>query len=229
MVYTNDVALSPATLDQAAKDAMAGWAAAGEVQAAQLSGLQFQVGDLAGLLLGYADGGTIFIDSDAAGHGWSTTGEAGKIDLASVVLHEIGHVLGMEHTQAVDGQAGLMGELLTTGQAFGTASSGSGSRAGTTGTTKAARSLVPAVVQSDMDDLPEWTAMKIAAGTVPVSARLASGRVGSPLADLLFENVVPVTGFPSQISRHYLMRTSRHVVSMETRLYFKACFLGLVG
>src|SRR3990172_10823529 len=42
-------------------------------------------------------GTTIYLDSDAAGHGWSVDGAGEGIDLTSVVLHELGHVLGLDH------------------------------------------------------------------------------------------------------------------------------------
>jgi hypothetical protein len=48
-------------------------------------------------LLGTTQDGHITIDDDAAGHGWSI-GLGGvsphKVDLLSVLLHEIGHVIG---------------------------------------------------------------------------------------------------------------------------------------
>ena len=83
-----------------------------------LSELDFQIGDLDGLLLGQTAGGTIWLDVDAAGHGWfvDATPEANeefapqasgglsadasgpaaeRMDLLTAVMHELGHVLGL--------------------------------------------------------------------------------------------------------------------------------------
>ncbi|QEH35607.1 Bifunctional hemolysin/adenylate cyclase precursor [Aquisphaera giovannonii] len=64
-------------------------------------------------LLAYTDGGVIVVDADAAGNGWfvdATPGEdsefaagpsngpaAGRIDLLTVLAHELGHVAGLGH------------------------------------------------------------------------------------------------------------------------------------
>jgi hypothetical protein len=74
--------------------------------------VDFQIADLNGLALGQASANTVLIDVDAAGYGWfvDTTpyddvefsgaegsGEvAGQMDLLTVVMHELGHVLGFE-------------------------------------------------------------------------------------------------------------------------------------
>jgi hypothetical protein len=57
------------------------------------------VADLSGTHLASVDEGRITIDADAAGWGWTFNG--GTIDLAMVLEHELGHVLGFTHTDAV--------------------------------------------------------------------------------------------------------------------------------
>ena len=97
----------------------------GGLEAANLlSGLNFEIVDLSGNLLGQALNGTIQINVDAAGYGWfvdatphdnvefmydAATSQfvaavgspaSGRVDLLTVVLHELEHVLGLEHTDS---------------------------------------------------------------------------------------------------------------------------------
>src|SRR5262249_8475528 len=82
-------------------------------------------GDLPGAYLGTVTDGTVWIDRDAAGHGWYIDptprddsefparpgGPAfGREDLLTVVMHEMGHLLGFE-----DGGQGLMETVLHAG------------------------------------------------------------------------------------------------------------------
>ena len=95
------------------------WAAVDGTQVlAALAGVKVQVADLSGGLLGEAVGKTILIDSNAAGYGWFvdptpaldeefTTSPSNqqlraidpravdRIDLLTVVEHELGHVIGL--------------------------------------------------------------------------------------------------------------------------------------
>jgi Ca2+-binding RTX toxin-like protein len=87
-----------------------------------LESVQFEVAALDGLMLGETSGTTVLIDDDAAGFGWfvdATPGEDiefrqkgsddellaapssdayGDMDLLTVVMHELGHVIGLDHT-----------------------------------------------------------------------------------------------------------------------------------
>jgi len=101
--------------------AIARWSAAGLDAATiqKLTQVQFVIGDLPGSYLGEADGNRIYIDSNAAGHGWfvdstpasdeefAPTGNSGqlqaidpravdRIDLLTVVEHELGHIAGLD-------------------------------------------------------------------------------------------------------------------------------------
>jgi hypothetical protein len=97
---------------------------AGPEVANDLAGLDIQVVDLPGSMLGRALPGAIQIDVDAAGFGWfvdatpsdnsefvydiasdqfvsALGGSASeRVDLLTVVLHELGHLLGSEHTDS---------------------------------------------------------------------------------------------------------------------------------
>ena len=96
---------------------------------ARLGATQFALGNLPSGTLGLAflAGNRVVIDADAAGHGWFVDGTpdddaeflgglaasgspaAGRMDLLSAVLHELGHVAGLDHG------AGAMAETLAPG------------------------------------------------------------------------------------------------------------------
>jgi hypothetical protein len=104
--------------------ALSRWQAAG-VDTSALTGLDVRIADLGGLTLGRAEDGVIWLDDNAAGWGWfvdrtprsdseftrrGNQGERNRIDLLSVLTHEVGHVLGAEHAAG-----GVMQETLDAG------------------------------------------------------------------------------------------------------------------
>ena len=89
------------------------WWIANGASPARFAGVTVVLGDLPGTLLALTAGSVITIDVDAAGWGWSTetTPVADRIDLVSVLLHELGHVLGLDDTIS----SGVMDERLAPG------------------------------------------------------------------------------------------------------------------
>lgn len=124
---------------QAAKDR---WLAALEDDAGAasiLESVEITTADLPDLALGEATGSLITVDVDAAGHGWFVdatpmddeefnpvggsdelkarpNGEAdGKIDLLTVVMHEMGHLLGYADVHPLVADGDLMSATLDVG------------------------------------------------------------------------------------------------------------------
>ena len=86
--------------------AVEGWSAG-------LEGVRIELRDLPGLALAETLGTTIVIDPDAAGWGWSRgDGAIDRMDLLTVLVHELGHVLGHEHA------VGIMSPSLRPGERF---------------------------------------------------------------------------------------------------------------
>ncbi len=129
-------ALSAAELLAVAEAAKARWEASGltEAEAAVLDSATFAITNMSPGTLGSASPGVVWIDVDAAGWGWfvdatpledsefdranapgeleATAGPAaGQVDLLTVVMHELGHLLGKEHEEGPD----LMAEALELG------------------------------------------------------------------------------------------------------------------
>jgi membrane-associated phospholipid phosphatase len=104
--------------------ALARWQAAG-VDTAALGRIDVRVADLGGLTLGKAGHGVLWLDDNAAGWGWfvdrtprsdlefsqrGNQGEQNRMDLLTVVTHEVGHLLGYDHAAA-----GVMQDTLDAG------------------------------------------------------------------------------------------------------------------
>jgi hypothetical protein len=111
------------------------WANAGGVEVlARMAGVKVQVANLPAGVLGEAVGNTILVDNDAAGYGWFVDPTAAldeefaaaagsqqlqavdphaldRIDLLTVVEHELGHILGLNDldTASKDLMSGMLG------------------------------------------------------------------------------------------------------------------------
>jgi hypothetical protein len=118
-VTTDDVdALMDAAIDR--------WALAGvsEADLERLSNVTADVVDLPSDMLGGATGSGILIDVNAAGYGWHTDSaitvsgtavEPGRMDLLTVIQHELGHMLGFEDLDADEHADDLMFGTLESG------------------------------------------------------------------------------------------------------------------
>jgi hypothetical protein len=112
--------LTPQELAPVVQEGIALWGAAG-VSADRLQVLKdthFWVGALPSPYLGLTSDGQVWISQDAGGYGWwtdpspGTAVAPGRMDLLTVVLHEMGHVLGNEE----EGGQGVMSEDLAPGR-----------------------------------------------------------------------------------------------------------------
>lgn len=147
----DDGVLTQAELDTLVAAAIARWEATGLTpeQVAALHSVTFVMEDLPPGYLGEATSGVVIVDSNAAGNSWfidSTPyddsefsgvgsdlnavaggGAAGRVDALTVIMHELGHQLGLSDTYAAADAASIMfgwlqqGErrLPTEGQAAG--------------------------------------------------------------------------------------------------------------
>jgi hypothetical protein len=91
--------LTQQQLDRVEVVAIADWAATGlsAAQIARLRQAQFVIASLPAGMLGDTVGNVIYIDPTAQGYGWSLGARplANRVDLLTVVGHELGHILGL--------------------------------------------------------------------------------------------------------------------------------------
>lgn len=126
----DSASLTDALLASVHEEAVARWQQVLGLDSAQvreLGNLTIHVADLPGSLLGLASTDVIWIDQDAAGHGWfvdatpsnddqvtpaaSDLPGAGQVDLLTALAHELGHILGFGHSNTSD----VMHEVLEPG------------------------------------------------------------------------------------------------------------------
>jgi Ca2+-binding RTX toxin-like protein len=116
-VVISDPDLAPLTLaqlDPVFIYALNLWADFAPELASRLDTISVAILDLPGAVLGETDGDLIRVDAAAAGRGWFTDPtaevEPESLDLLTVLLHEIGHVLGFDHENGPAVMAELLGE-----------------------------------------------------------------------------------------------------------------------
>ena len=81
----------------------------------RLASAEYDVGALPPGVLGLAEVGAnrVTISADAAGYGW--TADGGSMDLATAVLHEMGHLAGLPDEGAASRPGDLMADALAPG------------------------------------------------------------------------------------------------------------------
>jgi hypothetical protein len=137
-----DAALTQPQLDSVVSTAKTLWMGAGltDEQLALLRNITFEVADLPGNYLGEANSTNILVDSDGGGRGWyigsgpinntdfsrmvspthlysnpSSVSDS-HVDLLTVILHEIGHGMGLDDTYLASDRDNLMYGYLTKGE-----------------------------------------------------------------------------------------------------------------
>jgi hypothetical protein len=120
------LSLITVTLNSMVAAAITRWDAAGITadQDLLLRSVTYSIADLPGWYLGEASPGHVTLDSTAAGNGWfidrtPTTDNdvpAGKLDLLTTIMHEMGHQLGLADSYLPGDRGSLMYGYLTLGE-----------------------------------------------------------------------------------------------------------------
>ena len=113
--------LTLAAVAPLADEGRAAWALEDVAAGSRLAGVEVIVTDLPGKVLGLASevSNTIWLDTNAAGHGWRIDSAASSqptgMDLLSVISHELGHLLGLDDLDPTAHAGGLMAARLSAG------------------------------------------------------------------------------------------------------------------
>ena len=127
----DDGVLSQSELDSLVVAAISRWEATGlsAEQTALLRSVTFETANLGPRVLGQAGAGHVTLDNDGAGNGWFVDATplddaefanpsgivASRVDAMTVVMHELGHSLGLEDTYAGSDSQSIMYGFLTLG------------------------------------------------------------------------------------------------------------------
>jgi hypothetical protein len=139
-VPADQAVLTQANLDLLVEAAIQRWIGAGATapQVEAMRAVLFGIVDMAGIFVGSSTIGVINIDNDAAGHGWfvdMTPGEdseyggsgtrltadaggpaAGRVDLLTVLMHELGHQIGLGDEYSGSSASELMYGYVNSGE-----------------------------------------------------------------------------------------------------------------